>query len=314
MNVLRGITVALGWLSGSLAGVGAVVYVCGYLLTRAQLHVFGLSGFFPLSADHFMQEGGKFLVVLAERAIETLLAFAAFALVAAGIAFAAWLVLARRRRARSLDVAAVGARMVRPMRRAHARLPWSPACSAYLVLLALLVWLLETYRGRFAAPLEISNILHLTAPPLLDDWRQQQLIAWLLAADSPRLQAYFTDLLDAAIRAVLLLTAAWYATASLARRRLLLAPFALTVALYTLYLPMAYGVLMRPTSYNVVALHFRERGSEPPAHFFLLSGTDHEFVVWDASARAVLWVPKTEVLRADVHRVQGLFAEKGLKP
>src|SRR2546430_3812037 len=45
----------------------AVVYTCGYLITRAQLHLFGVSGFFPLSADHFMQEGAKFLVVIGQQ-------------------------------------------------------------------------------------------------------------------------------------------------------------------------------------------------------------------------------------------------------
>ena len=36
--------------------------------------------------------------------------------------------------------------------------------------------------------------------------------------------------------------------------------------------------------------------------------------VKDANARTVFWVPKSEVRRADVHRVQGLFAKKGLTP
>jgi len=70
VKLLRGIAVAVGWLSGSLAGISAVVYACGYLITRAQLHLFGVSGFFPLSADHFMQEGAKFLVVIGQQAIE----------------------------------------------------------------------------------------------------------------------------------------------------------------------------------------------------------------------------------------------------
>jgi hypothetical protein len=314
VNVLRGITVTLGWLSGSLAGIGAVVYACGYLITRAQLHLFGVSGFFPLSADHFMQEGGKFLVVLAQQAIETLLALAAFGLVAAGFFLAVWLALTRWRPSLPLDVAGMRERAMAAAGRAHRRLPWSPAFSAYLVLLALLVWLLEAYRLRFAAPLEVSNILHLTPPPPPGDSTEQRITAWLLAGDWRQLRAYFTDLLDAATRAVLLLLTAWYVTTPLARRRLFMAPFVVAVALYSLYLPMAYGVLMRPTSYNIVALHFRAQAAGPPARFFLLSSTDHEFVVWDANVRTVLWVPKAEVSRAEVHRVQGLFAEKGLSP
>ena len=134
---------------------------------------------------------------------------------------------------------------------------------------------------------------------------------WLLAADGRRLEAYFRDLLDAETRAILLLIAAWHVTAALRARVALLTPFVVTVALYSLYLPMAYGVLMRPTTYNVVVLHHRERAGEPPERLFLLSGTDQEFVVWDAKARTVLWVPKREVNRVDVHRLQGLFEPTG---
>src|SRR5207249_587757 len=142
----------------------------------------------------------------------------------------------------------------------------------------------------------------------------QRITGWLLAEDWRRLEMYFTDLLDAETRIILLLITAWHVTAFLGRRVALLIPFVVALALYTLYLPMAYGVLMRPTSYNIEALHFRERSVEPPVLFFLLSNTDHEFVVWDANARTVFWVPKSEVRRADVHRVQSLFAKKGLTP
>jgi hypothetical protein len=314
MKLLRGIAVALGWLSGSLAGIGAVVYACGYLITRAQLHLFGVSGFFPLSADHFMQEGAKFLVVIGQRAIETLLGVVAFALVVLAVFLVVWLPLMRWLPSLRLDLVNARARVMAAVARIHERLPWSPAFSIYLVLLVLLVWLLETYRTRFAAPLEVSNILHLTLPPPAGDSAERRITGWLLAEDWRRLEMYFTDLLDAETRVILLLIAAWHVSAALARRVALLTPFVIALALYTLYLPMAYGVLMRPTSYNIVMLHFRERSTEPPALFFLLSNTDQEFVVWDANVRTVLWVPKGEVIRAEVHRVQSLFAKKGLTP
>ena len=314
MKLLRGIAVGLGWLSGALAGISAVVYACGYLITRAQLHLFGVSGFFPLSADHFMQEGAKFLVVIGERAIETLLSVVAFALVAFAVFLVVWLPLVRWLPSLQLNLVNGRARVVTAVSHIHDRLPWSPAFSIYLILLVLLVWLLETYRTRFAAPFEVSNILHLTPPPPAGDSPERRITGWLLAEDWRRLETYFTDLLDAETRAVILLIAAWHVTAVLARRVALLTPFVVAVALYTLYLPMAYGVLMRPTSYNIVALHFREPSAASPSLFFLLSTTDHEFVVWDANVRTVLWVPKGDVSRAEVHRVQSLFAKKGLTP
>jgi len=314
VKLLRGIAAGLGWLSGSLAGVGAIVYACGYLITRAQLHLFGVSGFFPLGADHFMQEGSKFLVVIGQRTIETLLGVVAFAVAAIVVLMVVWLPLMRWRPSLRLDVGNGRARVGTVVARIHEHLPWSPAFSIYLVLLVLLVWLLETYRSRFAAPLEVSNILHLIPPLPLDDSTEQRITGWLLAEEWHRLEAYFSDLLDAETRAVLLLIAAWHVTASLARRVALLTPFVIAVAMYTLYLPMAYGVLMRPTSYNIVALHFRDRSVDLPSLFFLLSSTEQEFVVWDANLRRVLWIPKGEVNRAEIHRVQTLFAKKGLTP
>lgn len=314
MNLLRGIATALGWLSGSIAGIGAVVYACGYLITRAQLHLFGVSGFFPLSADHFVQEGAKFLVVIGQKAIETFLGVVALALVALAVFVILWLPLVRWRPAVRLHLGEIRARGVAAVARIHERLPWSPAFSMYLVLLVLLVWLLETYRLRFAAPLEVSNILHLTAAPSGGDSATDRIAEWLVAGDWQRLERYFTDLLDAETRVILLLIAAWHVTAGLARRLALLTPFVVALALYTLYLPMDYGVLMRPTSYNTVELQFRDRSGQLPSLFFLLSSTDQEFVVWDANVRTVLWVPKSQVTQVEVHRVQRLFEVKSSRP
>jgi len=260
-----------------------------------------------------MQEGAKFLVVIGQQAIETVLGVVAFALVMLAVFLVVWLPLVRWRSSLRHELSDARARVVAAVARMHERLPWSPAFSIYLVLLVVLVWVLETYRNRFAAPLEISNILHLRPPPTGDS-SAQRITGWLLAEDWQRLEMYFTDLLDAETRVALLLIAAWYVTAFLGRRVALLVPFVVALALYTLYLPMAYGVLMRPTSYNIVALYFRAHPTEPPTLFFLLSSTDQEFVVWDSSIPTVLWVPKSEVSRAEVHRVQSLFAKKGLKP
>lgn len=313
MTLLRGIAVAIGWLSGALAGIGAGFYACGYLITRAQLHLFGVSGFFPLSADHFVQEGAKFLVAISKWAMETILQVSAFALVVLAVFLVVWVPLVRWRPSLRGDLAGVRGRIVAAVARLHEGLPWSAAFSVYLVLLALLVWVLETYRLRFEAPLGISNILHLASPPG-GDAPEPRITTWLLSEDRRRLAAYFTDLLDAETRVILLLIAAWRVTTVLGHRVALLTPFVVTLALYTILLPMTYGVLVLPTSYNIVTLHLREPSGQSPSRFFLLSSTDQEFVVWDPNVRTVLWVPKRDVGRAEVHRVQSLFDKKGLTP
>jgi hypothetical protein len=316
MHLLRAITVALGWLSGALAGLGALLYACGYLITRAQLHLFGVSGFFPLSADHFMQEGARFFVVIGNKVIETLLAVVAFGLVVTVVVLVAWAACRQWRPDTPSRLAAGLTGVHASAERLHRRLvPWSPAISVYLLLLAVLVVQLESYRERFTSPLEVSDVLYATAAPDAADATRRHVQQWMLAGDRLRLGAYFTDLLDAEIRAALLLLVAWYVTLSLSRRVLLLAPFVITLVLYTLYLPMVYGVLVRPTSYNEVALHFRVgHDASTSGRLFLLSSTDNEFVVWDATLRTVLWIPKTEVLRAEVRRVESLFVRRGATP
>jgi hypothetical protein len=314
MTLLRTIAALLGWLSGALAGVGAVFYASGYLITRAQLQVFGVTGFFPLSTDHFVQEGAKFVVTVGHELLETLLELAAVALVVVAVSLALWLLLrwAPSAGAWLARVAAAGRDAVT---RTHGHLPWSPALSVYLLLLALLVGHLELYRDRFAAPLRVSDVLYTAPDATRGEARDRGIRDWVVRQDTPRLHGHFTDLLDAEVRAGLLLLAAWHVTAGRPRRVLLLTPFVVTLALYTLYLPMAYGVLVRPTTYNTVALHFRAEGArEARGPFFLLSSTEQEFVVWDATARTVLWVPKTEVSGAEVQRVQNLFGTRSTDP
>jgi hypothetical protein len=311
MTLLRTIAATLGWLSGALAGVGAVLYACGYLITRAQLQVFGVTGFFPLSTDHFVQEGAKFFITVGHQVLEMLLAVAAVALVVVVLSLALWLPLRRWVPASGAWLARVAEAARGAVARVHQHLPWSAAFSVYLALLALLVVHLELYRDRFAAPLHVSDVLYADASATGDDAPDRRIHNWVVRQDAGRLHGYFTDLLDAEIRAGLLLFAAWHVTAGRARRVLLLTPFVVTLALYTLYLPMTYGVLVRPTTYNTVALQFRADGDRGPrGPFFLLSSTEQEFVVWDATGRTVLWIPKTEVSRAEVRRVESLFGTR----
>lgn len=42
MNILKAVAKFIGWLSGSLAGIGAILTVFGYLITIANLRLLGL--------------------------------------------------------------------------------------------------------------------------------------------------------------------------------------------------------------------------------------------------------------------------------
>src|SRR5262245_49133719 len=81
MHLLKAITVSVGWLSGSAAGIGLVLYALGYLITRAQLNVLGIESFVTYRSDEFIQEGSKFLIFVGGVVIDMLFAVLAFALI-----------------------------------------------------------------------------------------------------------------------------------------------------------------------------------------------------------------------------------------
>jgi len=62
MELSKGIALFVGWLSGALAGIGAILYACGYLLSTAQLHLLGLSGLVNYGQERYVEEGGRFLI------------------------------------------------------------------------------------------------------------------------------------------------------------------------------------------------------------------------------------------------------------
>ena len=73
MSLLKGIAAFTGWLTGALAGVGAILYALGYLVTRAHLNFLGVSGLFDQSNFFFVQEGAMFLLDISVIAARTLL-------------------------------------------------------------------------------------------------------------------------------------------------------------------------------------------------------------------------------------------------
>jgi len=92
-------------------------------------------------------------------------------------------------------------------------------------------------------------------------------------------------------------------------------PFAVTLALYVVTLPMAYGVLERPVRYALVSLLGETGGLGSGEAIYLLDRGSDGFVVWDGVTRRVLWLPASGVRRAEVRGVQSLFRpERGERP
>lgn len=302
MNVFKEITALLAWLSGSLAGIGAVFYACGYLIKRAHLNLLGIGALFSFSEEQYMQEGARFMADMAN-----LLARIALPLLMVAIALAAAVFLLRRTGLRRrMDAAWEW------LAQLAERKPWAWRSAAFGALLVLLTLLIDRELALFGAPLAISDLLF--APSGGAGGDAGQIREWLMAGDRTSLDNLYFNLTLAVIKGGVLLLLAWRVVEPWRLRILLAAPFALAFLLSVLMLPMAYGVLKRPARFpRIVADSESKILAGVQGEVFLLDKTDDEFVLWDAVARRVIWLPRDEVKSAEIGRSRFLFGAENVR-
>src|SRR5947209_15481374 len=59
-------------LGSALAGITAILYACGYLVTPTHLSLLGLYGLIDFNNDYVLQEGAKFFPVTAKLGVDRL--------------------------------------------------------------------------------------------------------------------------------------------------------------------------------------------------------------------------------------------------
>ncbi|HBG06390.1 MAG: hypothetical protein A2075_05645 [Geobacteraceae bacterium GWC2_58_44] len=303
MNVFKEITAVLGWLSGSLAGIAAVFFACGYLIKRAHLNLLGISALFSFTEEQYMQEGARFVAEMAD-----LLARIALPLLMLAImVVAAGFLLLRTGLRRRLDP--VKERLTRFI---ECR---GPECrsAGYGLLLVLLVLLIDREISLFGAPLAVSDLLF--APSVAAGGDAGRIREWLVAGDRTSLDNLYFNLTLSVIKAGVLLLLAWRVVEQWRLRILLTAPFALAFLLSVLLLPMSYGVLKRPARFPRITVD-SESGmlASVRGELYLLDKTGEEFVLWEAATRRVLWVPRDEVKSAEIGQARFLFGNGGKTP
>jgi hypothetical protein len=313
MGLLKGVTVFIGWLSGSLAGIGALLYACGYLVTFAHLNLLGIDHLLAASNERFIQQGARFLAVTGELLTRKLLGLLAVFLLLAIVPVTVYVVLSRfRPDALGRMKNTWGAAKAR-VTALHQHLPWSADVSLYLVLLVLLFSYLLSYLPEFIPPLTLSDLLYTDVDAGASGRSlKEKLRCWLLTADSGHLRSHFSALLDAELLAIAFAALAWHVTRRRSQRLLMVMPFLAVFVLYTVYLPMLYGVLVHPTNYNGITFPGAERIEQPAtSSFFLLQKTNDDFLVWDSARKTVLWIPKTDVKSAEIGPGTALFKREG---
>lgn len=296
MDLLQGLKGALLWIGGSLAGISAILYTCGYLVTRAHLSMLGLFGLVDYGADHFLQEGAKFAIAVGFNVLHTLLPFLAIAGLGALLGALAARALSRSHLEARLS--AVRGRVHRFRYLRHA---------LFAALFAGLLFHVGEYLDDYECPLRVANLLYADpdAAATANDCKSR-IDHWLLGGDAEQLSRQFDVLLIGLLIAAALVIAALRVVAPLPLRRYLAAPFVVALGLYVVALPMAYGVLVRPVRYALVTI---SDAPDAASRTFLLSKSSDAFVVWDAKARRVIWLPASGQKRAVVYGVANLFGK-----
>jgi len=302
LGVVEGFKRFLLWLGGSLAGITAVLYGSGYLVTRAHLSMLGLYGLVEYGNDHFLQEGAKFLVSVSYDVLRTFLPLAALLALLSGLGALAFLVGGRALRGTRLATKAAD------LRGRLAAFGWWRQTAFALLFLALL-WHSDRFLDAFEQPLGVLNLLY-TEPvrPAPTDRGAAKLKALLLAGQTERLNDEFADLLVGLVTAGVLAIAAWRVSAPWRSRIWLAAPFLAATTIYLITLPMDYGALLRPVRYPIVTFEGELHPGAGP--LFLFSRTGEGFVVWDSAARRVVFMPADGVKRAEIRDVGMLFGSR----
>ncbi len=305
MNIFRGVTVFIGWLTGSLAGIGAILYVFGYLITIAQLHLLGLDAqFFGYGNPYYVQEGGKFLISVGQYLGDILLnLLIAGAIFSFPILFILIIVLFFKRK----KLGEYRDRLKKNLDELGQKWPSLWRGLAFALLLILLFYLSADPQS-FNDPLEISNLLYTSETHHAISNTANKIRLLLIKGETESLKAYFLDCLLFELKAGILLFLAFVVTSPWRLRLLAISPFVIIFMLYTIFLPMLYGVLNYQIKFPAINLSSDNKMLlERSGNLYLINKTDGEFILWDCAQKEVLWIPQGEIKSAEIKQTEFLF-------
>jgi len=271
------------WLFGATAGIGAVLYAFGYLITRANLQMLGLD-LLDVRYDPalYTRRGFEFLELSA-----TLVGQVQFwLLVFIALGFLVWRLgeKARGRLATKQPFRSIGGH----------REVWSAI--GYLVLLLLLARQLQAHLW-FPEDLTVSGVLTDSAAAA------SPIRGWIQAGREELLLDRYAILVNQQVVIGLLLLLAWGLNRAWRWNALLVAPFAVVFAISLAWLPQEYGKLALSNKFPQALIRFEhpaEATGQPAATLYLVDKTDNEFVLWDAHQRKIVWVATRVVASAEI--------------
>ena len=332
MLMIEGIKQFVAWIGGAVAGLSILFYAAGYLVHRAHTNMLGLTGIIDFPHEQLLYEGAKFFFTVGAYLLKSFVVIGITLLIAgillmllrqivwldrAGRAVTTW-VRARRDRLNERHPALLG------------------ACA-----LALLAGVFVVHTDRFLYPLQdlytrMEHLLYRSPPanppagcgipePAGATDADGTLVAvthWLQQGEKcrDRLLGEFRRLLAGYF--LLLIALGYFALPRQTQEpslvyRIAIGTLATYGVLYTLLLPMAFGVLVRSPIYPVITLKSRAGAVDISSPVHLLNKNDRSLLVWDRAVRKATWLPADAATQIDVHRQANLFAlpaQEGAEP
>ena len=303
VGIVAGLKGFMVWLGGSLAGLTAILYVCGYLITTAHIYTLGLYGLVDFSKDYFLLEGAKFVLAIVISIAQTIIGPTSIlaAMVLAPIALA--IILTKGPLARTWKRLAA---WYEP----HENPAWT-AAAGFVLYCALLITgatiAFESLRA-ISFHLQIADLLYSTVDPGKCRSELIQVRDAFLCGRFAALRSAFSTQLWSALKLVALSCIAWYVVGRWRWRAWLISPLAFVTVLLILMLPMEFGALLRPTRYPVVRVQLDDHAPGSPVRDqFLIDRNERGFTVWDPSTHRVTWIPAGNIARIETIAVRELF-------
>ena len=293
------------WLASSLGAIGAIFYASGFLISTAHLQLLGLSQIMTYSHEHYVQQGGEFMRYIAAYWMQAGLLFSIVVVLPIFLAaniFQRWTGAEHRRWVSKLQ------RLLR-----WERWPWRGI--AYLALFGMLGFVCSDPQS-FEQPLALSKLLFNPTNPAPKS-AAAALVSKFLSGDTNGLDAAFERLLLPHFLASVLFVFSFFVTQTWAPtlRRLAIAPFALVFLLYTILLPMVFGVLKVPVEFPTARVHLSgDTALQDGPRIFLLNKTEKEFILFDQDRRTMIWLPHERIERIEIDGIASILKRSVPEP
>ena len=316
MELIQRLKESIAWLGGALAALTAICYATGYYSFHAHLTMLGLGQVVDFKHEDMLLEGARFFFAVTAHLLQMMLAL--------GAGLVSLLVL----------LGFVGE--IGPLRRGWRRFgKWfserrvaldaaRPALTS-TVLLAALVLMLIAHTDRFFYPLlalgRIDSLLFRSGVlatvdcralvPVADFGLQPAVAASLLMQGercSTILLGEFRRLLDGYL-VLLIAISLSFSFLPLIRPPILARIFRIVLGVYgmvyTLLLPIDFGILVRTAVYPVASLEFKNavvvRGN-------LVSRNEKNILLWLPAERKAMWFPSESIATVQVIGQDNLFS------